>query len=235
MVEFPEFIKEINPSLVRRYLGYPGSSSEPDKIKSFIFEEIEKGYGLLEPKGGYVVLPIKGKTQNSVSFQELDYSIKSRNVLKLLKEAEKAVLFLVTIGSALEEKVREYLRSGQVTRGFILDAVGSAAVEGLAEKAERFLNELAEKNGYSCSKRFSPGYGDWSLMAQQDIFRLIDAEKFKVSLTESCLMLPEKSITALLGWSKSSSFNQNVFSCKECQFIYKCSKDKRGTRLPALI
>lgn len=227
MIEFSRFTLKIEPGPVRYYLGYQDSLHLPKPVESLLIREIEQGYRLTEPKGGYVVFSVREKTRSSISFREADFTIESRGVLKALREAEKIVLFLVTIGPALEAKVKDYHRSRQITRSLILDAVGSVAVEELARQANSFLSKLGEKEGYCCSMRYSPGYGDWDISAQQDIFRLTDAGRLGVQLTDSCVMFPEKSISAVAGWSRKPYLKREAFPCGDCRIVRKCTTLKK--------
>jgi cobalamin-dependent methionine synthase I len=83
----------------------------------------------------------------------------------------------------------------------MLDAVGSEAVEAAAdalmEKMDEEINRAA--GPHTLTGRFSPGYGDWDIREQHLIFRLLEGEKVRIKMTPSCLMVPRKSISFIVG------------------------------------
>ena len=79
----------------------------------------------------------------------------------------------------------------------MVDACASAAVEDVCS---RLCEEIEKKVAGSLTRRFSPGYGDLPLTLQRDFIRLVDApRKIGLTLTESCMLAPQKSVTAVLG------------------------------------
>jgi len=125
--------------------------------------------------------------------------IKSRSLAGHLKDATKIALFVCTIGSQLSEKVNKYVNKGEIARATVLDAVGSEAAEALAEKVDDLIRRKASSEGYSAVIRFSPGYGDWTIFDQARILKLLKASKIGVKAMKSCIMVPEKSVTACIG------------------------------------
>ena len=82
---------------------------------------------------------------------------------------------------------------------FVYDAVGSALAESVCDEAEKMI-----KRNSKCRPRFSPGYGDFPLSVQRDVLSLVNAERLVgITLTDTNLMLPQKSITAVVGISKN--------------------------------
>ena len=86
------------------------------------------------------------------------------------------------------------------SEGAIFDAVGSESVEAAADALEDYLRRQYARTGQVLVKRrFSPGYGDWALTAQKDIFNILPMDKIGVKLSPELIMAPEKSITAVIG------------------------------------
>lgn len=111
------------------------------------------------------------------------------------QQAGKVALGLCTIGDELENKVRELNQRGELAFAVILDAIGSVAAENTADFVNLQICEWCQKKGWGTSPRFSPGYGNWSLEGQKFIFSLLPAEKIKVRLNQSCMMIPRKSVS----------------------------------------
>ncbi|MCK4385013.1 MAG: hypothetical protein KAW52_01995 [candidate division Zixibacteria bacterium] len=111
------------------------------------------------------------------------------------KGQDMIVLGLCTIGKEVENKVNQLNQKGNLAQGIILDAMGSVATESAADFLNLQICELCQKRGWGSSRRFSPGYGDWSLEGQKFIFSLLPAERIKVKLNPSCMMIPRKSVS----------------------------------------
>ncbi|MFA5148856.1 MAG: hypothetical protein WC491_07010 [Candidatus Omnitrophota bacterium] len=85
----------------------------------------------------------------------------------------------------------------------MLDAVGSEAVEALADRIDAIVTKNARAEGFSTVTRFSPGYGDWTVFDQGKLLKALKASKIGVRATKSYIMVPEKSVTACIGLVKS--------------------------------
>ena len=108
----------------------------------------------------------------------------------------------------------------------LLDAAGSAAIEAVCDA---FCADLAaELAPWHLTGRFSPGYGDYPLEEQKAVFRLLDVtRRIGVNLTESGLMIPQKSVTALIGVSDTPQENRRS-GCGDCLGRFACVYRKEG-------
>ncbi len=188
---------------VLKRLGY-GSGSPPlsPPMEKILDEEIENASLKIDSRGMYLNLPLNSISGENVKMCDSAISFKSSYLSRHLMGCFRVTLFACTIGSGLEERIRWYFSKKEGTKGFILDGIGSVAVEGLAEKINLAITEKAEEEGYSTVSRFSPGYGDWRLSDQKIIFGLLRPEQIGIDLNERYLMIPEKSITAVVGWKR---------------------------------
>ena len=115
---------------------------------------------------------------------------------KALSGAEHAYVIAVTLGSELDRYLRRQEMSSPSAH-YIADAAASAVAEAACDAAQSRLLE-----GCQNLSRFSVGYADLSLVYQRDILKLLDASRIGISLTDFYLMLPTKSITAIIGVKK---------------------------------
>ena len=122
----------------------------------------------------------------------------SDSLRKHLAGCHAAYLLCTTIGAAFDALQRRTSATSPAD-AFVLQAIGAAAIEEWTDEAEREIrHEL--KNGETLVSRYSPGYGDWPLEAQRRLFELLDAPRtVGVSLTDSLLMVPSKSVSAIIG------------------------------------
>ncbi len=130
-----------------------------------------------------------------LSFMKTD----SRDLKKHLFGCSHAVLFAATVGLSVDRLIARYGRVAP-TKALFFQAIGAERIESLCNL---FFTELAEekrKENAVLRPRFSAGYGDFPLAAQREIFAALDcARKIGLSLNQSLLMSPAKSVTALIG------------------------------------
>ena len=116
-----------------------------------------------------------------------------------LAGCRSAVLFAATVGVEMDRLITRYSRI-KPTKALLLDALGSERIEALCDA---FCAELASEKraeGLAITPRFSPGYGKPELSAQRELIALLDAPRsIGLTLNESLLMSPTKSVTAIFG------------------------------------
>ena len=123
-------------------------------------------------------------------------SVSSAALAKNLLGCEGAVVFAATVGLAPDRFVARYSVSSP-TKALIFDAIGAERIESLCDA---FCADLKEELGKKLRPRFSAGYGDLPIEMQRDIFRLVECPKnIGLTLGESLVMSPSKSVTAIIG------------------------------------
>ena len=121
--------------------------------------------------------------------------IRSSALAKNLSGVSRAVLVCATVGLGIDRLVMKYSRS-RPTRALIMQAIGAERVEAVLDA----LSEELEAEYGGLRPRFSVGYGDAPLEAQREITeRLETAKRIGVSLSESMIMTPTKSVSAIIG------------------------------------
>ena len=181
----------ISPGQVSRALGYPESA--PTTLEERIGQTVTESLHLIKPAGIYTTLSIKSVADTVVTDK---ITIRSRDVAALLKPCPKLSLFIVTIGPLLEQRAQE----SDALDSLILDTLGSIAAEEAANRINGAISSEAKEKGFKTTRRYSIGYGDWDVTQQKELVDLLDGRRIGVTLTESSIMLPQKSITAVLGW-----------------------------------
>jgi hypothetical protein len=191
---------KINPVEVIRQLGYSHADDVSGRLRKRIEQETVQVLQLIEPKGAYLVLE---------QLQRQDF--------ELFANAERIVLALATIGPAVELRARKMLENNESTRGLIVDAAGTIAAEQTADFVERRIRRHFTNSGFKISRRYAPGYCGWDITAQRDIFAHFP-DTLGIELTESCLMVPEKSLSFVSLLSRSGDFKAiKVGDCRNCR------------------
>ena len=145
-------------------------------------------------------------------------------ILHQLRDSEAYALFICTAGIQFEDYQRRLKEQGDMVRVFIADALGSVIAEKTADMMERHLQESIEKLQWQHTNRFSPGYCGWHVSEQQLLFPLFDSNTCGVTLTDSSLMVPIKSVSGIIGLGKK--VRRLDYTCGLCNFE-KCYKRKR--------
>ncbi len=132
------------------------------------------------------------------------------------KGQDMIALGLCTVGEELENRVTQLQQKGDLARAIILDAMGSVAAESAADFLNLQICEMCKKKGWGCSERFSPGYGNWPLEGQRFIFSLLPAERIKVKLNQSCMMIPRKSVSFAISIGEEFRSLKTRKICETC-------------------
>jgi hypothetical protein len=145
-------------------------------------------------------------------------------ILRQLRGSEAYALFMCTAGEEFETFQKRLKTEGDMVRVFIADALGSVIAEKCADQMENSLQLSIDKLGWKHTNRFSPGYCGWHVSEQQKLFPLFDGHTCGITLTESSLMVPIKSVSGIIGLGKE--VRRLDYTCGLCTFE-KCYKRKK--------
>lgn len=145
--------------------------------------------------------------------------VKSEKLIKNLSGCDSFVLFAATVGIELDRLISRY---GKISpaKALIFQAIGAERIESLCNEFCRF----AETEYGHTKPRFSPGYGDLPLEVQKDFFRVLEPSKrIGLTLNESMLMTPTKSVTAIIGITDKvcEKPKHNCNDCNKTDCIYR--------------
>jgi cobalamin-dependent methionine synthase I len=220
-----EIRQRINLREVYRYLGY-GRNIPDDDIKAVIDEVIDSLIDVIKPKNIYKIYDcqIEGeKITLSGSGQGL--TVMSKNLSDNLRQCKKVVLMAATLGIEADKLMQKY-EVLNMAKASITQACGAASIEAYCNiLQEKILEDVIKSTGKKLylRPRFSAGYGDVALTVQKDIFGALECTKrIGLTLTESLLMYPTKSVTAFIGLTENPE-SCHVGRCgncdkKDCEF-----------------
>ena len=189
MISPPEW----NRSEILRYARIQGAGEDFD---SLIGECIAEAEPVLSYRVCYTVLPVR--YENGELFLGSIFA-DSQTIKKAIRGAEEVLLFAATIGAPFDRLIKRY-SSISPSKAVILQAIGAERAESLCDSfCSKMDTEMGER-GKRLTPRVSPGYGDIDLTMQRDIFAVLDCpRKIGLTLEESLLMSPSKSVTAIAG------------------------------------
>lgn len=189
----------IDENQIIKNLGYD-LNTVPQYIHQTIGEFLIEIPKKIHPQCKISIAPI-----DEISFQKK--CIKCGNVCfdtqpiitKRLRTATTVAFFVCTIGNHIEEWSKSKIDSGDLVSGFIIDQIGSVLVEQLADWMELQLDTIITPHGWKRTNRYSPGYCNWSVSEQKKLFSFFPPHPCGVTLTESALMMPIKSVSGIIG------------------------------------
>lgn len=122
-------------------------------------------------------------------------SVLSKSLCGQLSKCKKVIVFAATVGAKIDRLITKY-EAKSARDALLIDAIGTERIEALCDA---FCKNLSEEYG-TLTPRFSPGYGDLPLDIQRSVFRFLEPErKIGLTLSESLIMCPSKSVTAFVG------------------------------------
>lgn len=181
---------EISSKAIEEYLGYFGAKA--DETVYPLIEECKKEYiQCVEYKACIAKTDVEQKNECvCLEFMKAE----SKSLCGNLKNCDCAFVFAATTGAAAQRLIAKNSVISPL-KGMVTDCIGSAAIEAFCD----YLNRSLGDTDY-LRPRFSPGYGDLSLTCQQTLLDFLETKKrIGLSLTESGMLTPVKSVTALIG------------------------------------
>ena len=208
-------LTELDLNEVRRYAGLQTSEFS----KQLLTTAVDELRLLAKPQSCWHLYDYNAETGQVKADQP--YRLPGRSITNHLAIATKVIFLAATVGKKVEEAITAYFNEGNYTLAILLDAAATAAVEKIANDLERTLRPQFAAHGYQFLSRFSPGYGDWDITAQKRVLPLTDGETIGLELTPAMMLVPRKSITAVIGLTANECLSQPEKNDPPCQHCNK--------------
>jgi hypothetical protein len=209
-------------------LGYRAGAI-PEHFDTMIDRALAEAAKRCQPRAGYRIVESgrMAKRHEAIAAGGIVFTTQ-RIVAGALAQAEHVAVFAATIGPAFEEWARATMADDPAL-GFIADAVGSAVAEALADRLhDRIERDVAER-GWKVTNRYSPGYCGWSVAEQHQLFTLLPAGFCGITLSESALMSPVKSVSGLIGVGAEAKHADYLCDvCKSPDCTYRRYHERRA-------
>lgn len=181
------------PVCQKEILRYAGCKDADKDILKLTTECINEAKDKISYKLCYSEFDVKVE-DNICDFGVCKFA--SKDLATNLRGCTKAVLFAATLGAEFDRLVAKYSRLSPA-KALMLEALGNERIEALCDA---FCEDIKAEFGTPLKPRFSAGYGDLPLDTQRSIFALLDCERrIGLTLNDSLLMSPSKSVTAFVG------------------------------------
>lgn len=214
----------LSSPLIEEALRYLGAADAPETLRRQVAGEAETLSAQFRPRHVCKVCELDFQGEE-IFLCGTAVVLKGGTALKMLAQCHRAALLACTLGARFDLALTA-VQARDMARAVILDACGSALVEQGCDEAEKELS--ARFPGQYLTDRFSPGYGDLPLELQRDICAALDTpRRLGLHVTESLLLNPVKSVTAVIGLSDRPQMAR-IRGCAYCQMRERCTLRKGG-------
>ncbi len=207
---------EINLEALLKLSGYTEKRPAPKRLVDAAQKMIDRGRALSRPRAVYEVYEVADEQGGKIKLGGGTFTGKILHTV--LAGSELAAAYAATLGDELDAESRRLGSEGDVLSSVLLDTVGSLI---LANASVSFVGRLydteARPRGYAVTAPFGPGQCKWDLTEQRVLFDLIKPESIGIALSDSCLMIPKKSVSGVLGFGPK----ERIFTSTPCRL---CSR-----------
>jgi len=200
---------------VCRHLGYKNGVEPSARIASLLDDYMHRARELARPACRYVLRAVKA-VDGERALMEGALVLEGTIIARLLQRCESAAVFILTIGGPLEKAAGSLADRGLIAEAYVLDAIGSSLTEKLADYVEGKIGAEARSRGLCVSRRFSPGHCSWDIGQQRVLFDALLGDWVGVSLTDDCVMVPQKSVSGIIGIGPCDDGVDTYNPCDTC-------------------
>lgn len=219
---FTPHITTINPREVLRYLGGP-LTDVPESLLQTVRQAAGQLQASARPKAVWRSFTLEG-----TALADTTLSLPGRDIQHHLADCDRCVLMAATLGADVERLIMQ-AQVSDMTKALIFDGCASAAIENVCDNLESYLRTQVEAEGFFLTDRFSPGYGDLPLTLQNDFCTLLNTQRqIGLTVSQSNILIPRKSVTAILGISNRPRLTRSS-GCQNCGMFETCQIRKSGT------
>jgi hypothetical protein len=187
----------IRTASMLRIHGYADPDRVPGKIRDLAASIAARAELVCEPTAWYRELGIRSCGDAILT---LDNGIVLRcRDFRRLAGCRSVITFVLTLGDAVDAEVQERSKAGIFIEALFLETAAWLAIEAATRALARFLGEGVARRGLRLTRRFAPGYADWALSEQIQLFSTFGEARLPVRLLESGIMVPKMSRSGMYG------------------------------------
>jgi hypothetical protein len=219
IIDIPAPAIEPTREAVLGALGVPAHERADARVERLIVEALGELRSSAEPRGMFAEV---GARDFARIYEGDGDNEEPSPLAEIFPRAELLLLFAVTLGAPVSERIGALFAGSGSALGVTLDAAASQATELAAVHVERIVLKEARCEGRvreeSVLLSYSPGYCGWNLTGQRALFAALHPEEIGIGLTESCLMEPLKSISGVMviGPGEIHGFDDDYAFCSSC-------------------
>ncbi len=198
-------------------LGFPDGVL-PEPFDSYVGEAFQEAESICDIRGAFYFSASGGFSDDGscLIVDNVEFEI-GKTVAKEFRNAETFALFICTTGEKISKRSQDLLTGEKPVLGYVFDILGSMIVETAMDKMQAEISQLANANGVKITNRYSPGYCKWSVSDQHKLFSFFPKKCCGITLSESALMHPIKSVSGVIGVGKNVIYRE--YTCDLCNMV----------------
>ncbi len=210
---------------IEKFMGYE-KGSIPEPFPDLISNALAVAPGYCDIQGGYRIIDNYqlNRKEHQLSLERTTFEI-SRIIAYQMRKAEKAALFVCTAGEGISAWSKKLMQEGDLMKGYVVDVIGSEIVEAAMDRIQDHLAEEMQHQNFGITDRYSPGYCDWKVSEQPKLFSFFPEKFCGISLSDSCLMYPIKSVSGVIGIGEEAE--RKGYLCEHCDMKNCIYRNKR--------
>ena len=199
---------------VESLLGYP-EGNLPEPLPELISSIIEEAPEHTDIQGGYMIMDqFEIRAERQIQVNGLEFQ-PTKAIAHQVRAAEKLAFFMITAGEGITSWSQKELTQGDPMAGYIIDLMGSEIVVAALDRMQDDLAGRMSEEGFKITNRYSPGDCGWPVTDQQKLFSLFPENFCGISLSESSLMHPIKSVSGIIGIGQH--VRKTAYACDLCE------------------
>lgn len=211
-----------------RYLRLPTHLSEQD-LPPTVTEQLDRAEQAVlkaaQPRFVWREFPLR-HSDSAVILTGTSLTLSGRDIAELLADCHSCIVLAATIGIGCDELIRRH-EPIDMGLALMLDAFAGAAVENLCDQVQTALAERFASRNLFLTRRFSPGYGDLPITTQKPLCAALDtARRIGLTVSASGILIPRKSVTAIIGLGETPPLEHSTHDCAHCNMRDYCPYKK---------
>ncbi len=214
-VSLPDGAELFSRKKLCQMIGY-GEHAIPEHFNDIINEIVKQLPDKCAIRGGYRIVSLSPKNGRSdgLLINESFFTME-RTITAQLRKARAAAIFVCTIGEIMEKWSAKLFSYGDAVAGYFVDTIASVVAESAADHLHLHIEKEMRSHALQVTNRYSPGYCGWSVAEQQQLFSLLPPGFCNITLTDSSLMMPQKSVSGIIGIGVD--VEKEPYSCEKCK------------------
>lgn len=216
MLQFDFSLDELDGvfSYTEEFMGFE-TGKAPEPFASYMAEAYAEMPELCNISTGYVVIdnPVFKEASKTIIIDGISFK-PGKIVFNQLKGSTAIGIFLASAGPGISSRITGLTEKGDQLLSYVYDAFGSVIVQKAVDKLIDRIEESVRPGDWGISDPFSPGYCDWNVIEQHQLFTFFPEGFCGVTLSESSLMMPVKSVSGIIGIGKN--LKRKGYQCMMC-------------------
>lgn len=204
----------------------PGRETSPEMMESFQ-NAVHDARSLAKPLIAYSFFDVYGIDKEEITLtskaENRKYPLSIGPNANMLDRAHTVMAVAHSIGSSIDERVKELNQNSLYLEGYLLDFAGLSVLNHIGRRAQIIAEDKAARNGWGVTASLSPGSLEgWDISGQKALHELLHLDGTGIELTESCMLVPFKTVISIIGMGPEYTEQKVGSICRLCSLRENC-------------